>query len=196
MSANALATLPGPAGPLDAMLPSTDTIACQAINAWLQKYAGELRWDAAGRSYSSCWEAPLVAEMRVAVELTFGVRSVMLAVDHLAALSPLLVGEPFMHMPVALRDMILHRLLSQLFVALPGPLRDSVDVRATHWGVAALSQWSCVLGFTLSQLSSGAASRCIVATRSAADLDWLRSSLPSRTTPMPRLRSSLRLPMR
>jgi type III secretion protein Q len=165
-------------GKLTPYLPHVDPASRTSVNAWLAS-RDRVRFRVDSREFELTWSAPVQDDMQLGLQLAFGGRQVLLALDGFAAVDALLVGDPFANMPVSLRDFVVARVLAQFLALLPPSLADSADLRSVHWNSAAFPRRDCVVGFTLTRTPEGTQSRGMLAADSAATLDWLGSQLPA-----------------
>jgi type III secretion protein Q len=167
-----------------AHLPNIDAASCRAINTWLDASdtsvfdVDDTRFELAWSPLPASSLAPF-APLHVGAELSFGAHRVLVAVDGLAALNPMLVGNPFAMLPAALRDLVLQRVLARFIALLPPALANAADIRTVHWQSQTLPDWECRVGFALRRLPSGPESRGVLATPSPASLIWLHDTLSS-----------------
>ncbi len=163
--------------PIAAYLRQVEPKTRDALNVWLIERGAPVRFTAGAGRFELSWSEPPFSELEVGIELNFGSNRVLIALDGFAAIDPLLVGEPFAHVPSATRDLVLQRIVAHFLAALPSSLSDAADVRAIHWGAESLPRWDCAIGWMLRR-PKGAVSRGMLSVESPETLTWLHANLP------------------
>jgi type III secretion protein Q len=181
-------------GSIAAMLPTIDAATRDIVNEWLSRrsapvfHLGEERFEIG-------WLDSAGGALALVIELNVGAHRALLALDGLAAFEPLLVGEPFLLLPEALRDLAIHRLLARVLVQAPAALREALDVRAVHWNGPQLPDWNCCLPFVLRRQPEGTQLLGCLLVESAQGLRWLHETLPVDAS-SERARLNLQVPLR
>ena len=180
---------------LISQLPQVQAASRDALNLWLAG-RGPFSFETAGRSFKVTWSTALSESARWGIEIAFGSHTVCLAMDGLAAIDPSLIGEPFSRMPVSLRDLFVERTLARFVSLLPATLANTLELRAVYWRSETLPRWNCALGFTLTCLTTGAASKGAISVASPETLRWLHQQLPMAVRGVHPEAQSLRLSLR
>ena len=94
--------------PIADSLVTIDSPTRDAINEWLNRRCAPL-FKLGPEEFELRWLESAGDVWHVAIELSVGSQRALLVLDSLAALDPLLVGEPFTLMPHALRDLAVQR---------------------------------------------------------------------------------------
>lgn len=177
-----------------AQLVKVDTAGSAALNEWLLRRPAPV-FQMHGAEYELQWAACVDRQWHVMVELACGAHRAILALDGLAAMDPLLVGEPFKLLPTPLRDLAIHRLLALVLSSAPPSITQALEVRAVSWETTKLVDWPCQLSFSLTRRPEGTRMLGTMLFETAAALQWLHLSLPIDAT-SERSRLTLALPLR
>lgn len=178
---------------IDDALIGIDSATRDAVNEWLTQRGAPV-FHMGANVFELNWVENPAIHWHVAVELSVGMHRAVVALDSLAALDPLLVGEPFTLMPAPLRDLALHRLLACALTRVPA-LANALELRAMHWDISQLPDWPCRLPFVLRRRGDGTQSTGCLLFQSWQGLKWLHGVLPA-DAQSSRARLNLRVPLR
>lgn len=180
--------------PLESSLVTIDTSTRDAVNEWLKRRCAPL-FQLGPEEFELRWLESAGDLWHVAIELSVGSHRALLLLDSLAALDPLLVGEPFTLMPHALRDLAVQRFAARILSYAPPALANALELRSIHWDGVGLPEWRCRLPFVLRRRSDGTQLTGTLLFENAQGLKWLHGILPvDRTSEEVRL--SLPAPVR
>lgn len=178
---------------IDDALFTIDAATRDAVNEWLTQ-RGSPVFHIGTDELDLNWLENAALHWQVAAELSVGMHRAVVALDSLAALDPLLVGEPFTLMPAPLRDLAVHRLLARALTRVPA-LANALELRAMHWDVSQLPDWPCRLPFVLRRRGDGTQSTGCLLFESWRGLRWLHGVLPV-DAQSSRARLNLHVPLR
>src|SRR5690349_6166521 len=177
--------------PIAAALPEVEVATRDIVNEWLSR-RGTPMFHFDGEPFEIEWLADTGGALPLVIEMHVGAQRALLALDGLAAFDPLLVGEPFMLLPDALRELAIHRLLARLLVRAPAAFREALEIRAVRWDWPQLPDWSCRLPFILRRRPEGTQLLGCLMFENAEGLRWLHETLPVDASSE---RARLRLPV-
>jgi type III secretion protein Q len=164
-------------GPIADSLVTIDAPTRDAINEWLNRRCAPL-FKLGPEEFELRWLESAGDVWHVAIELSVGSQRALLVLDSLAALDPLLVGEPFTLMPHALRDLAVQRFAARILSYAPPVLANAMELRAIHWDGGGLPEWRCRLPFVLQRRSDGTRLTGALLFENALGLKWLHDVLP------------------
>jgi type III secretion protein Q len=161
---------------LESALATIDPPTRDVLNEWLSRRCAPT-FQLVSEQYELHWLQSAGQQWHVLIELGAGNYRALLALDGVAALDPLLVGEPFTLMPSALRGLVVQRLVARILGGAPSALANTLEVRAILWEGRGLPDWRCRLPFLLRR-QDGAQLTGTLLFESAAALKWLDGVLP------------------
>lgn len=168
---------PVPTSPLESSLVTIDAPTRDAINEWLKRRCAPL-FQLGSEEFELRWLESAGDLWHVAIELGVGSHRALLVLDSLAALDPLLVGEPFTLMPHALRDLAVQRFAARVLAYAPPSLANALELRAIHWDGGGFPEWRCRLPFVLQRRSDGTQLTGTLLFENGQGLKWLHGILP------------------
>jgi type III secretion protein Q len=161
---------------LESALATIDPQTRDVLNEWLSRRCAPT-FQLGSEAYEIHWLQSAGQQWHVLIELGAGSDRALLALDGLAALDPLLVGEPFTLMPSALRGLVVQRVIARIVGYAPSALANALEVRAILWEGRGLPDWRCRLPFLLRR-QDGTQLTGTLLFESAAALKWLDGVLP------------------
>jgi type III secretion system YscQ/HrcQ family protein len=188
-----VATWVKPMAELASALPHIDKATRDVIGEWLQRRCLPV-FNVGEQEFEVHWNDEVTDRWHVLIEMNVGNHLAVLTLDSLAALDPLLVGEPFTLMPNALRDLAVQRFAARILTFAPPALANGLELRSIHWDGRGLPDWTCRLSFLLRRRGDGTELQGTLLFDSAAGLRWLHGILPIDTVSR-QVRSHLTVPL-
>lgn len=179
---------------LASQLVTVDPATCAVLNECLLRRPAPV-FRMRESEYELHWVARADLHWHLMMEIACGTHRAVIAVDGLAAVDPLLVGEPFALMPESLRTLAICRQLARAVWSAPAAISHALEVQAVHWQPQRLPDWPCQLSFSLTRRPEGTSLRGVILFETSAALQWLHASLPIDAA-SGRARLALDLPLR
>lgn len=176
------------------LLATVDPATVAVLNEWLMQRPTPV-FRMADSDYQLRWVARTDRQWQVLMELACGTNRAAIALEGLAAIDPLMVGEPFSLMPESLRTLAISRQLARATWNAPPAISHALEVHAVHWQPTRLPDWPCQLSFSLTRQLQGSTLRGVILFENVSALQWLHSSLPIDPA-SGRARLALELPLR
>ncbi|GFE85231.1 type III secretion system cytoplasmic ring protein SctQ [Steroidobacter agaridevorans] len=150
-----------------------------------------------GHEVRFAWVDVQLREHAISISLACGAHDLLIGLDSLAAIDPLLIGEPFLLLPPSLRTLVVQRAVASLLSTAPRAVAESMQVASVQWAAAPSErEWPVKLGFRLERGERGCISRGVILARSAAGLAWFDLQLPTQPTRRQSDTQSLPIPIR
>lgn len=159
-------------------LEAIDPTVLPAIQRLLQRHgSGALR--AQGQEIRFSWANVRIPANAISIALACETHSLLIELDHLGAVDPLLIGEPFELLPPSLRGLVVQRVIASLLSNAPRALAEAVQVTEVRWQATQNTHdWPIKLGFRLRRGDDGCATQGRLSASSADALMWLDEQLP------------------
>lgn len=150
------------------------------INSWITRYP-EIAFQVGERNMTLSWVAPRPTRLPLTIRLQCAGYDSDVNLSGLEAIDARLVGEPFVTMPGALRNLVVGRLVTECVDALPPALAQGIRLVGVDWHDEPDGDFSRVdecaemptLAFEWRNDTTGAVSSGCMRFADAAVLDWV-----------------------
>jgi type III secretion protein Q len=160
-------------------LETIDPAVLPAVHALLQRH-GPCVLRIQQQDIRFAWANVQLRENAISIAVACGGHELLIELENLGAIDPLLIGEPFELLPLALRSLVVQRAIASLLANAPRALAESIQVTDMRWRASASTRdWPIKLGFRLQRGENGGVSQGQLLARSAAALVWLEEQLPT-----------------
>lgn len=170
--------------PLASHLQHSDPALAAVVNRWLLRRNGATMRVGA-REFALQWQpalaAPAASNAGLTLRLACQQHHAQLWLADLAAIDPRLVGELFIALPAPIKELVVQRVLADFVALLPPALAATLEVQSLHWGAAPHAAQA--IAFVL--VRDGVQTPGLLCADTTDELRWLDDNLPLGETPPP-----------